>query len=42
LSLAQQILLMIGGNDVLHYIHTNSNYMFRFSTLSIFRLLLVA
>ena len=26
------ILLIIGGNDVLHYIHLKSNYMFRLST----------
>jgi len=26
------ILLFIGGNDVLHYIHIKSNYMFRLST----------
>ena len=37
LSLAQQF-IDNRWNDVLHYIHTNNNYMFRLSTLAILRL----
>ena len=37
LSLAQQF-IDNRWNDVLHYIRTDSNYMFRLSTLAIIRL----